>query len=59
MQKLGVSATVKHFIGNNSEYDRHNVDAIIDERAVREIYLPSSKPPSNARTSAPSWIPTI
>jgi beta-glucosidase len=40
MQKLGVSATVKHFIGNNSEYDRHNVDAIIDERAVREIYLP-------------------
>ena len=40
MQKLGVSATVKHFMGNNSEYDRHNVDSIIDERAMREIYLP-------------------
>ena len=40
MQKLGVSATIKHFMGNNSEYDRHNVDAIIDERAMREIYLP-------------------
>ena len=40
MQKLGVSATIKHFMGNSSEYDRHNVDAIIDERAMREIYLP-------------------
>ncbi|MGA8580132.1 MAG: glycoside hydrolase family 3 N-terminal domain-containing protein, partial [Bryobacteraceae bacterium] len=40
MQKLGVSATIKHFMGNNSEFDRHNVDAIIDERAMREIYLP-------------------
>jgi len=40
MQKLGVSATIKHFMGNNSEYDRHNVDSIIDERAMREIYLP-------------------
>ena len=40
MQKLGVSATIKHYMGNNSEFDRHNVDAIIDERAMREIYLP-------------------
>jgi len=58
MQKLGVSATVKHFMGNNSS-TTPQVDAIIDERAMREIYCPSSKPPSNARTSAPSWIPTI
>src|SRR6266566_2742119 len=36
----GVSATVKHFMGNNSEFDRHNTDAIIDERTMREIYLP-------------------
>jgi beta-glucosidase len=41
MQAQGVSATVKHFIGNNSEYDRHNVDVIIDERTEREIYLPA------------------
>jgi beta-glucosidase len=40
MQSQGVSATVKHFTGNNSEYDRHNVDSIIDERTLREIYLP-------------------
>ncbi|HEY4739280.1 MAG TPA: glycoside hydrolase family 3 C-terminal domain-containing protein [Candidatus Acidoferrales bacterium] len=41
MQGEGVSATVKHFIGNNSEFDRHNTDSIIDERTMREIYLPA------------------
>jgi beta-glucosidase len=40
VQSQGVSATVKHYMGNNSEFDRHNSDAIIDERTMREIYLP-------------------
>ena len=40
MQSQGVSSTVKHFMGNNSEFDRHNTDSIIDERTMREIYLP-------------------
>jgi beta-glucosidase len=40
VQSQGVSATVKHFMGNNSEFDRHNTDSIIDERTMREIYLP-------------------
>jgi beta-glucosidase len=40
VQSQGVSATIKHFLGNNSEYDRHNTDSIIDERTMREIYLP-------------------
>ena len=40
MQSQGVSATVKHYMGNNSEFDRHNTDSIIDERTMREIYLP-------------------
>ena len=40
MQSEGVSATIKHFMGNNSEFDRHNSDSIIDERTMREIYLP-------------------
>jgi beta-glucosidase len=40
MQSQGVSATIKHFMGNNSEFDRHNTDSIIDERTMREIYLP-------------------
>jgi beta-glucosidase len=41
MQSQGVSATIKHFMGNNSEFDRHNTDSIIDERTMREIYLPT------------------
>jgi beta-glucosidase len=40
MQGQGVSATIKHYMGNNSEYDRHNTNSIIDERTMREIYLP-------------------
>ncbi|MGD0269891.1 MAG: glycoside hydrolase family 3 C-terminal domain-containing protein [Candidatus Sulfotelmatobacter sp.] len=40
IQSQGVSATVKHFMGNNQEYDRHNIDSVIDERTMREIYLP-------------------
>ena len=40
MQSQGVSATAKHYLGNNQEYDRHNIDSIIDERTMREIYLP-------------------
>ena len=41
MQQQGVSSTIKHFILNNSEYLRHDSDSIVDERALREIYLPS------------------
>ncbi len=41
VQSQGVSATVKHFLGNNSEYLRNTSDSRIEERALREIYLPS------------------
>jgi len=41
MQSQGVSATAKHFMANNSEFDRHNTDSIVDERTMREIYLPA------------------
>src|ERR1700752_4252695 len=41
VQSQRVCATVKHFMGNNSEFDRHNSDSIIDERTLREIYLPT------------------
>ncbi len=40
VQQEGVSATVKHYLGNNSEYLRHDSDSVIDERTLREIYEP-------------------
>jgi beta-glucosidase len=41
MQSEGVSATIKHFMGNSSEFKRHDSDSIIDERTMHEIYLPT------------------
>lgn len=40
VQSQGVSTTVKHFLGNNSEYRRNTTDSRMDERTLREIYLP-------------------
>ncbi|KAB7743837.1 glycosyl hydrolase [Nostocoides sp. F2B08] len=41
VQSAGVDACVKHFAVNNQEHRRFSVDAIVDERALREIYLPA------------------
>lgn len=41
VQSEDVIATVKHFDANNEEYDRHNVSSDMDERTLREIYLPA------------------
>jgi beta-glucosidase len=41
MQKIGVGASVKHFAANNQEHERMRVSADVDERTLREIYLPA------------------
>ena len=41
VQSQGVIATVKHYALNNLEYNRHNVSVDVDERTMREIYLPA------------------
>lgn len=39
VQKNGVGTSVKHFCCNNSEYKRTRMDSVVEERALREIYL--------------------
>jgi len=40
LQRQGVGASVKHYAANNQETDRLRVSADVDERTLREIYLP-------------------
>ena len=39
VQSEGVFATVKHFVGNEAEFERGSINSVIDERALRELYL--------------------
>ena len=40
VQSKNVSATVKHFVCNDSEFERNSISSDVGERALREIYLP-------------------
>ncbi|MFI6693288.1 beta-glucosidase [Streptomyces sp. NPDC050433] len=53
VQSTGVAATVKHFVGNDSETARMTYDARIDARTLRETYLP---PFEAAVREAGAWV---
>ncbi len=40
IQSVRVLANVKHYIANNQEHGRRAIDELIDERTLREIYMP-------------------
>jgi len=43
IQSQDVAACIKHFAANNQEVNRNTINEEIDERALREIYLPAFK----------------
>ncbi|WP_194266008.1 glycoside hydrolase family 3 C-terminal domain-containing protein [Arthrobacter yangruifuii] len=51
LQAEGVAACPKHFAANNQETDRMRIDAVVDERTLREIYLRAFE--SVVRTARP------
>jgi beta-glucosidase len=40
MQSQGVMSTTKHYVCNDQEFNREFQDVEVDERTLREIYLP-------------------
>ena len=43
LQSKGVAACVKHYALNNDEEYRHQVNVVVSDRALHEIYLPAFK----------------
>jgi beta-glucosidase len=39
VQRAGVAATIKHFVGNDSETERWTYDVRVSEQVLRELYL--------------------
>ena len=52
LQSKGVAACVKHYALNNDEEYRHQVNVIVSDRALHEIYLPAFKA---AITEGKAW----
>ncbi|MGH9881177.1 MAG: beta-glucosidase family protein [Pyrinomonadaceae bacterium] len=43
VQSHEVASCIKHFAANNQEWERRSINVVMDERALREIYLPAFK----------------
>ena len=41
IQSKGVGTSLKHYAANNQEFERFSMDVKVDERTLREIYLPA------------------
>jgi beta-glucosidase len=41
LQSQQIGASVKHFVANNQEFERSRGNSVVDERTLREIYLPA------------------
>lgn len=54
LQSQGVGASLKHYAANNQETDRMRVSAEVDERTLREIYLPAFE--TVVRTAKPATV---
>ncbi|CUS03526.2 Thermostable beta-glucosidase B [Candidatus Promineifilum breve] len=52
IQSLGVGTSLKHYAANNQEFERFSMNAEVDERTLREIYLPAFE---MAVTKAQPW----
>ena len=39
VQSIGVACCIKHFVGNDTEFERMTISSDIDERTLREMYL--------------------
>jgi beta-glucosidase len=52
VQSKGIGTSIKHYAANNQEFERFSISAEVDERTLREIYLPAFE---KAVTRARPW----
>ncbi|MDQ0730911.1 beta-glucosidase family protein [Arthrobacter sp. B1I2] len=53
VQSMGVGATPKHYLANESETERFTSNSVVDERPLRELYLAAFE---DAITEARAWL---
>ncbi len=54
VQEKGIGTSLKHYLANNEEFCRMSIDSRVDERALREIYLPAFE--STVKRAAPQQV---